>query len=114
MFRVVFFVEDNKLSKVLHSVQGLVLNMEPPQPVVNAMVVGTDKKIKQESAATSIKGKLIEYLGSIKGSRISITDMRKKWAEFGGLPTSLNGSLMTVLVEEKHLKRISRGQYMAI
>ena len=123
MFRIVCFIEDKNLAKVLHAMSGLVLNMEPPQPVINATISKSVKQtppwkqmdvpeIKQTSVATSIKGRLAEYLDTIKGARVSIADLRTKWVEFGGLPTSLNGSLMTELAKEGHVKRVARGQYL--
>ncbi len=117
MFRITFIVEDKNLPKVLHAITGLVLNMEPPQPVTNAVVVKPAKapaKVEQASTATSIKGRLVEYLGTIKGSRISTVEMRDKWVEYGGAPGSLNGSLLIQLKEENRIRSISRGFYTAL
>lgn len=117
MFRIVCFVEDKALPKVLHAVAGLVVNMEPPQPVQNAVIekVGKVKQIKQESNATSIKGRLIEWLDGIKGSRITSTDVKNKYTELGGNPNGVNGQLTMDLVKKhKVLKRISRGQFAVI
>lgn len=112
MFRIVCFVEDRNLAKVLHATAGLVLNMEPPQPVTNAVLV--KPQIEQASAATSIKGRFTEYLSTIKGDKINIIDMRKKWVELGGLPSSLNGTLLIQITKEGLLKRVARGHYYVI
>lgn len=109
MFRIVFLVEDKNLAKVLHATTGLVLNMEAPQPVVNASVIKTE--VKQKSTASSIKGRFTEYLSSIKGARVTTTELREKWVELGGMPSSLNGTLLSQLKEEGHVIGIARGQY---
>jgi hypothetical protein len=36
MFKLEFMVDDNKLAKVLTAISGLVYEMKPPMPVVNA------------------------------------------------------------------------------
>ena len=45
MFKLSFMVEDKNLAAALRAVAGLAVNMEPPQPVVNAQLTKTKKVV---------------------------------------------------------------------
>lgn len=109
MFRIVCMVEDKNLHKVLHAVAGLVANMEPPQPVTNALVV--KGKVREVSQATSKQELFIEQLAKHHGETVTTTNMREMMIATGGHPSSIN-NLLSKLVEEKALKRKSKGIYM--
>lgn len=121
MFRIVCYVEDKHLPKVLHALAGLVLNMDPPQPVTNAVVIKPSKAngalpaIKEASpTGTSFKGQLIDHLATKKGSRLTSQDLRDQFTSAGGNPNSVNGVLINQLIEEKVIKRVGRGLFVAL
>lgn len=112
MFRIVFFVEDNKLSKVLHAVQGMVLNMEPPQPVVNAVVEkGT---VKAETKATSIKELFLEHIERLpKDTVIATGNIKQVLEQLGGSASSYN-HFVSFAKKAKLLKARSRGHFIKL
>lgn len=109
MFRLVMFVEDKKLAPVLNALSGLVLNMEPPQPVTNA-VKASKNNIKQASGETTIKDRVIGMLKARSGQDITTQEIKEMTVQSGGQPTS-NASYITSLVEERVVKRKDRGVY---
>lgn len=82
MFRIAFLVEDKNLAKVLTSLAGLTLNMEPPQPVVNATV--QKGKVKQVSAEGSITGRVAEAVAKHKFDTINRAEIGKLIVKNGG------------------------------
>ena len=110
MFKIVCLVEDKHLPKVLHAMAGLVVNMEPPQPVINAVV--NKGQIVQATTATSFKGQLIEELKKKSGSLISTKAMKDFFISIGANPNSINSTLTNQLIEEKVLKRKDRGLFV--
>lgn len=111
MFRVVFMVEDRNLHKVLHALTGLVVNMEPPQPVTNAVV--KNGKVKEVSSGATKKERFFEGVQALKGSAITTDDLKKVMASVGGAPTSING-IMAQLFKRKIIKRKSMGHYTVL
>ncbi len=103
------FVEDKHLHKVLSALQGLVIKMDVPRPVVNA--VHEKGQIKQVSTAVSFKGRLIELLKAKSGSLISTTALKDMYIELGANPSSMNSTLLGGLIDEKVLRRKERGLY---
>ena len=67
MFRIVCFVEDKNLGKALTALTGLVLNMEAPQLVVNAVV--KKGKIEQAAEPTTQWEEVINTLSKSFGSK---------------------------------------------
>lgn len=106
------FVDDKHLPKVLTAMAGLVISMDVPRPVINAVV--KNGKVAQASSTASFKGRLIEYLGTIKGTTITTTELKAKFAELGANPNSLNGALTSQLLDEKVLKRKSKGVFFTL
>lgn len=131
MFRLVCFVEDKNLAKVLHAVSGDVLNMEVPQPVSNGKVVkasngngnghhrddGAVKKVErrivQRPEGSSMREIVITHIKAMpKGTPVPIDFVRKMIVSNGGNPTG-TFALMGYLVREKVIKRLSQGEYCA-
>lgn len=112
MFRVVFMVEDRNLHKVLHALTGLVVNMEPPQPVTNAVV--KNGKVKEASSGGTRKERFFEAVkANQKGSELTTDDLRAAMVAAGGMATSLNG-IMAELFKRKIIKRKSMGHYTVL
>lgn len=106
------FIEDKNLSKVLIALAGLVVNMDAPQPVVNAVV--KKGKLEQETSGSSLKDRVIEKLRmKRKGQVISSTDLTNIIAEVGGTPASKN-YIQKLLFEEKFMKSKERGSYVIL
>lgn len=116
MFRLVCFVEDKELPKVLHAIAGLVSNMEPPQPVADQ---DTHKVAKPRATPSSngvigeisLKQGLINTISSYGAPFITTQDMRNWWVENGGKPTSMNSNLIQALVRRGLLTQSERGVY---
>lgn len=114
MFRLVCFVEDKDLPKVLHAVAGLVTNMEPPQPVADQPA-----KAPKARAATldgdvgdiSLKQGLINALAAFDAPTITLKEMKNWWIEKGGKPTSMNFNLVQSFVKKGLITRLERGVY---
>lgn len=89
MFRMVFIVEDKNLSKVLHALQGLVLNMEPPQPVVNAAV--QKGKVVQASSGVKTWERLWDEVKKLPAGHVLTSEAFKaEIVKVGGQVTSNN------------------------
>lgn len=112
MFRIVCLVEDKNLHKVLHAVAGLVVNMEPPTPVVNAVI--KNGKAVQASTASSKKDMLIEQLKPLRGKQVTTGEMKKMFVALGGGESSVNSTLTGHLMDEKVLKRKERGVFLVL
>lgn len=112
MFRVTFFVEDNKLSKVLHAVQGLVLNMEPPQPVVNATIEkGT---VKAASSASSYKDMFLDYVGKLPtGTVFTSGNIKQQLTQLGASSSAYN-HYVKAMKTAKLAKPRSRGHFIKL
>lgn len=114
MFRLAFFVEDKNLAKVLVAVQGLALNMEVPQPVVNATVV--KGKIVQAGPHLNQWEQVWDVLRPRVegGSKIHSTQVRKILEDLNISKNNLT-SIITQLAEGKLLKRTAeRGVYQIL
>lgn len=89
MFRIAFIVEDKNLPKVLHALQGLALNMEPPQPVVNAAV--QKGKVVQASAGTAAWERVWDAVSKFpKGSTITSADIKECIVKVGSQVNSFS------------------------
>lgn len=114
MFRLSFFVEDKNLPKVLIAVQGLALNMEAPQPVVNATVVkGKVKAVKEGgySLINEVTAILVKYK---KGTGFNSALLKDIIARAGGQPGSF-GYISNQLRKNKIIKLGKpKGQYIIL
>lgn len=109
LFRIAFFVEGKHLEKVLSAVSGVALNMEAPQPVVNATV--QKGRVTQASSAVSMKGRLIEVIKQTgKGKTFTTTQLKEAITGLGGTGTSFN-HFAVELIKAKVLKRKGRGEF---
>lgn len=113
MFRIVFFVEDKNLPKVLHAVQGMVLNMEPPQPVVNATV--KEGKVQAASSGTATWERLWdEVIKCPTGPLITSADLKRLITKVGGQVGSFS-YFLKVLKDNNVLKSTKkRGEYVVL
>jgi len=112
MFRVTFFVEDNKLSKVLHAVQGMVLNMEPPQPVVNATV--EKGVVKAETNASSYKDMFLKYVEKLPKDTVFTSKNIKQHLTQLGASASAYNHYVKAMKEAKLAKPRSRGHFVRV
>ena len=90
MFRLAFFVEDKNLAKVLVAVQGLALNMEVPQPVVNATVVKGKVAAVREGGYSLINEVLASLSKLKKGTVINSALLKEAIIKGGGQTNSFN------------------------
>lgn len=112
MFRLTFFVEDKNLPKVLHAVQGLALNMEVPQPVVNGTAV--NGKVKAVSSGSTIIDRMVDSISAgQKGQALTSNDLREIIVKCGGQSGSI-GTYSSQLLDRKVLKRKARGEYITL
>lgn len=116
MFRLVCYVEDSNLPKVLHAVAGMVLNMEPPQPVANAIV--KHGKVQEAPAGTksiSYKQDLVNAIRELDKETVTIKKMAEIWTGFGGEKKSVNFALMKSLIDKRVLEKTPhRGVYKIV
>lgn len=110
MFRVAFMVEDKNLAKVLTNLAGLTLNMEPPQPVINATV--QKGKVKETSPeGGNVTGCIRDLLkGLTKGTEISRIRLMELVKLNGGDPNSAS-YVATKMKDEGILTQAKRGMY---
>lgn len=112
MFRIVFFVEDKNLPKVLHAVQGLVLNMEPPQPVVNAKVEKGKVKALSEGGSSMASRVATQVRAAGKGTAVNSEWLKSAIVKAGGQATSFS-YLLKILKDQKIVKATKvKGEYV--
>lgn len=113
MFRIVCFVEDKHLPKILHAMSGLVLNMEPPQPVVNAVV--KKGKVETSSMGDSVLARIKNLISSklAKGDEFTSDTLKLMVKDAGGNVAS-TGTYRSRLVEDKTIKLKERGVYTVL
>lgn len=109
LWRIAFFVEGKHLEKCLAAVTGIALNMEPPKPVINA-VVKASKVEPISSTASTKQDHLTEWLKAQKGNELTTDAIKNKYEELGGSRTSVGG-VLTGLIEQKAIKRRKQGLY---
>lgn len=115
MFHVNFLVDDKRFGDVMAGLSGKVMNLEfkhvTNTKIKNGVVVA-------KHPAGSIRDALLPALidadpKSAKGEPFTSDMMRAKMEELGGSPASLN-SLTAILLERKLIKRVGRGQFVAV
>lgn len=108
------FVEDRHLTKVLTALAGLVIKMDVPRPVINA--VATPKgEIKQEAVRDgSVKAELTaSILKFNKGTELPISQIKTMIKEAGGSIDSYS-YYVSQLKKDKILKLKARGVWLVI
>ena len=112
LWKMGFFVEGKHLEKVLIAVSGIALNMDPPQPVVNARV--KNGGVKQVNGGSSIKEHLIAEIAKLaKGSLYTNDNLRADIVKVGGSESSYCHFAKT-FIGLKILKRKGRGEYVVV
>ena len=106
MFKLTCYVDDKKLGPALHALTGLVLNMEAPMPVANA--VAKNGKVEQ-TGSQFIWERVASKLNEKSGRLISSAEIREIALAEGS--STIIGTLVGKLTEEGILKRKSRGLY---
>jgi hypothetical protein len=102
------FIEDKNLPKVLYALSGLVLNMEAPQPVVNAVV--KKGKVEQASSNASLKSRVLETIATMKkGTEMTSAELKGLITKRRGNETSYNHCYM--VKKAKMIKTKSRGVF---
>src|SRR5882672_508139 len=106
------FVDGKNLSKLLRASAGLVVKMDVPRPVINAVM---DKGIiKAASNAKGVKEKVIELVREFaKGTDIPATQFRTIVERAGG-SSGGSGYYTQMLKEQKILKLKHRGLWTVI
>lgn len=110
MFRIVCFVNDNKLGDALAALAGKAHSMEVPQHITN-VIPAKGGKLKQEHAGGSLAEKLKSaVLKMDKGTATTTTKLKALITKLGGSSTGA-GSYIKGLIEDKVLSRTGRGEY---
>jgi hypothetical protein len=104
MFRLEIFVDDKKLSYVLWAISGHVLEVKPPQPVVNAQA--RNGKVVARTSGNKVE-MLLQYLGDHKISEFGPEVVREFCTSLGMSEKSYSNILKTAL-DDKLLKRRPR------
>ena len=106
------FVDGKNLHKLLRASAGLVVKMDVPRPVINAVI---DKDgIKQVSNAKGVKQRVIELVREFaKGTDIPATQFRTIVERAGGSAGG-SGYYTQMLKEQKILKLKHRGLWTVI
>jgi len=111
MFRIACIVDDKNLPKVLHALSGLVLNMEPPQPVVNAEVKGG--KVKQASSGIATWERIWDMVHKLpNGSIYTSANLKADIIKAGGVENSF--SYFSKVLRDNGLIKATknRGEYV--
>ena len=106
MFRIVCFVEDKKLSDVMHVLAGKVITMDVPQPVVNASATGG--KVTADSSGGTMSEMFIAHCVKKKIKEVQPKDVRAFLESVGRSPASCQHVLKQA-VEHGKLKKRGRG-----
>ena len=106
------FVDGKNLSKLLRASAGLVVKMDVPRPVINAVV---DKgTIKPASGARGIKEKFTELVRQFtKGTDLPTSQLRTLMKQAGGSEGGI-GYYTQALKTEKVLKLKERGLWTVL
>lgn len=106
------FVDGKNLHKLLRASAGLVVKMDVPRPVINAVIEkGT---IRQSSNAKGVKEKVIELIGQFnKGTDIPTSQIKTLVGRAGGSEGGA-GYYTQMLKEQKILKMKSRGLWTVL
>lgn len=114
LWRFEFYVQGKHLEKVLESVSGIALNMQPPQPVGNAVVekVKGQKQIKAELPGTTIVAQMITWAASFEPDTVITSgQIQDESGRLGG--SKQGGTYYTnALIESGIFKRRSRGMFV--
>ncbi len=111
MFRIACLVEDKNLPKVLHALNGLVLNMEPPVPVANATVKAG--KVVAVSSASSKHELVANALARHPNQLITSAEIKEIIRQIGGEGTAYNYYVL-LMIQQKLLKLKDRGTFQII
>lgn len=110
------YMEDKHLAKVLSAVAGLVISMDVPRPVINAVV--HKGKIKQAVATNGGGGTIItlvrdKILGFAKGTDLPVSQIRTFIKEAGGT-SGTSGYYTNQLKKQKVIKLKQRGTWTVL
>ena len=106
------FVDGKNLHKFLRASAGLVVKMDVPRPVINAVM--EKGAVKQVSTASGIKGRVIELVRQFnKGTDLPVSQLRTIIRQAGGVAETA-GYYTQMLKNEKVLKMKTRGLWTVI
>jgi len=106
------FVAGKNLHKLLRASAGLVVKMDVPRPVINAVM--EKGAIRAVSNATGIKQKMVELIRQFgKGTEIPSSQIKTLVERAGGAPGG-SGYYTQMLKNEKILKLKQRGLWTVI
>lgn len=113
MFRIVCFVDDKHLSKVLRNLAGQVINMEPPQPVDNVKV--QKGKLVQAAESGNLIDKVAAALAKYPAKTTIESSLIKELIVAHGAQASSLHYVAKNLVKAKVLKKSKKqGEYLVI
>lgn len=106
------YVDDKHLAKLLTAMAGVVIKMDMPRPVINAMV---DKgEIKAISKGGSAKAGVANAIAKFaKGTELPISQIRTMIKDVGGSPDSASYYINS-LKNEKVIKLKQRGTWIVL
>jgi hypothetical protein len=104
------FIDDKKLADVLRALTGLVIEMKPPRPVINAVV--KKGKIKQATPETSLKEKFFAEIKKFPINTVMTSDeVKEVVTKVGGQPSGYT-YYANLLTESGYATRRGRGQFV--
>jgi len=104
------FIDDLKLHKVLQALSGLVISMDPPRPVVNAVV--KKGKVKQDQPETSMRDRFLQSITKLPLNTVLTSEQIKEIiTKIGGQPTGYT-YYANLLLESGYATRRGRGQFV--
>jgi hypothetical protein len=118
MFLVKIFVEDNKLSKVMWALDGLVVGMPETVPVRGAKASPDKKKVVATvtKSGESIISKMINAVLAqpVGDSEITTKKLVEIGMKAGAKSRASAGSSIAHIIKAGHLKSIEKGRYQII
>jgi hypothetical protein len=106
MFRIEIFVDDKKLSYVLRTLSGHVLEMKPPQPVANAQVENGRVRAKAQDRI----GMLMQHLRENKITEMKGPSVIRDFCVAHGLSEKSYSNVLDNALKAKVLTRRKGGK----
>lgn len=113
MFEIRAFVEDNKLSKVMWALDGLVVGIPQTIPVRGAKASHDKKKVVATTARSgeSITAQMTNAVLNHPNDQILTKELVAIGMKAGAKSRPSAGSLIASIVQAGHLKPIEKGRY---
>ena len=110
MFRITFMCEDKHLGPVLRAVTGMAIQMEPPQPVVNA-TVSKSKRVSSTSLG-DVSTLIVQQLNKRNGEPFKVNDLVEVRQGLGlSVEKQAAASNLYILIKKGLVDKVGKGLY---